>query len=435
VNLFLPMFGVGLVTSIHCVAMCGSMVLTYAVKGDQSGPLLGRMTPHFAYHAAKLTSYMLVGLLLGLIGSAFDLGGVRGWVTIGAGVFMVALGLNMTGKFPALRALSFRPPRFLMTLLSRTRKRAVSDANAGRSSIATPITFGLITGLMPCGPLQSAQLAAAATGTPVAGAIAMLGFGLGTMPLMLGFGAVSGALGAKFKQRMLVVAAVLVMVLGLVMVNRGAMLVGSPVTANTIKQAFVGAPAPVQSAEAYTTGADGVVEVPLVIENVRFQPQALSIPADKPVRLLVDRREENACSAQIAVPQLGVLVNLAPNAITAVDIPASPAGSYTLTCGMGMMAGTLQVGAGAAARAATVPPLAVPALLGLAALAGWQIIRRRKAVPEPAAPAAKKRGSHPAPVPVRSGAFLGLEPVEVILAGAVVLAAAILGLGFGGYFG
>jgi plastocyanin domain-containing protein len=68
------------------------------------------------------------------------------------------------------------------------------------------------------------------------------------------------------------------------------------------------------------------------------------IPADKPVRLIVDRREANACSAQLAVPQLGVLATLKDNGTTVVELPAAKAGSYTLTCGMGMMAGTLTVG-------------------------------------------------------------------------------------------
>jgi sulfite exporter TauE/SafE len=446
VNLFLPMLGVGIVTSVHCVAMCGSMVLTYAVKGDAGGPLLKRMVPHFAYQSAKLTSYVAVGLLLGAIGSAFNLGGVRGWVTVFAGGFMVLMGLNMTGKVPALRKLTLRPPKFLMDALQRTRRKANSDAAGGTPSLATPVTFGLLTGLMPCGPLQAAQLAAAATGSPVNGAIAMLGFGLGTMPLMLGFGAVSGMLGAKFKSRMMVAAAVLVMVLGLVMVDRGAMLVGSPVTSLSIRQAFVGAPvAASPSDDTFKTAADGVVEVPLVIANTQFQPAALSIPADKPVRLVVDRREQNACSAQLAVPQLGVLVNLKPNGTTTVDIPASKAGSYTLTCGMGMMAGTLSVGGGAAGadRGLLGNPSTLASALAVGLIGGWWVWRRRSDADAPvparggsSTPARKggspRRGA-PAPAPARGVAF-GLEPAELLIAGAAVVSAILVGLGAGGYF-
>ena len=343
-NLFLPMLGVGLVTSIHCVAMCGPLVLTYAVKGAGGGSFAKRMFPHFAYQGAKILSYMLVGLLLGSLGSLFDLGGLRGWVTVFAGALMVVLGVQMTGKVPALKCLAIKPPKVFVKTLSSLRKRAVADEASGRVSIATPITFGLLTGLMPCGPLMTAQVAAAGTGSAVNGALAMLGFGLGTAPLMLGFGAVSGALTVTFKRRMMFVAAILVALLGLVMLNRGLNLVGSPVTAQSIQYSIARTPSVDSPTDQYVTAADGVVEIPLVIENTKFAPRVVSIPADTPVRLVVDRREANACSDQIALPQLGVLQNLAPNATTIVELPATKAGTYTLTCGMGMMDGLLQVG-------------------------------------------------------------------------------------------
>ena len=89
---------------------------------------------------------------------------------------MILMGLNMTGKFPILRHLTLRPPKFLMKALQRVRRKANADETAGESSLATPIMFGSLTGLMPCGPLQAAQLAAAGTGSIHGGAVAMLGF-------------------------------------------------------------------------------------------------------------------------------------------------------------------------------------------------------------------------------------------------------------------
>lgn len=411
-NLFLPMLGVGLVTSIHCVAMCGPLVLTYAVKGAEEGTWLRRMLPHLAYQGAKILSYVLVGLALGALGSLFDFGGLRGWVTVFAGIFMVLLGLQMTGKFPALRRLSFRPPKALMNALGSLRKKANADEASGQVSLATPLTFGLLTGLMPCGPLQSAQIAAAGTGSALSGGLAMLGFGLGTAPLMLGFGAVSGALSLKFKQRMMVVAAVFIAILGLVMLNRGLMLVGSPVTAQSIRQMVVGSPAVQPGAEPqYAVDADGVAVVEIAIENVRFVPQVVSIPADRPVRLVVDRREDNSCSDQLAVPQLGVLVDLKPFATTTVDLPATKAGTYTLTCGMGMMSGSLVVGAAAAAATGAAFPL--PAVLAALAIVGlvvalWATSRT-------------------------SGARL--NPREAIVLGVLALAAVVAGLSLGGMLG
>lgn len=337
-DLFFPMLAIGLVTSVHCVAMCGPLVVTYAVKGSREGGVLQQAVPHLAYQAAKLVSYVTVGLLLGWIGSLVDVSGARGWVTLAAGVAMVAVGLQMTGRIPALARLMPRAPKPLVRALGRLRKPSDAGRDGGRG-LATPVAFGLLTGFMPCGPLIAAQIAAAGTGSPVPGAVAMLGFGLGTMPLMLGFGTASGMLSAPLKKRMTAVSAVFVAVLGLVMFNRGLALVGSPVTAQSIVRAVVPGDA---TAAGFAYADDGVAEVRLRIEDVEFRPQVIEVPAGTPVRLIVDRREDNACSAQLAVPQAGVLADLAPFGTTTVEIPALPEGRYALTCGMGMMDGEIR---------------------------------------------------------------------------------------------
>lgn len=433
-ELFLPALIVGLVTSVHCVAMCGCLVLTYAVKDDTEGPWLRRMLPHFAYQSAKILSYVTVGVLLGSIGLLLgldeSLGGFRGYFTVFASALMVLIGLQMTGWFPVLNKLTFRPPRWLMNALSKTRKRARDDEATGHSSLVTPVSFGLLTGLMPCAPLMAQQAAAAASGSPVSGAVIMLGFGLGTAPLMLGFGAVSGMLSQRVKTAMNVVAAVVIIGFGLVLLNRGLMLTGSPVTALTVQRAVLGAPATPGEPAAdvrFATAADGVAEIPLVIENTRFVPETVQIPADRPVRLVVDRREANACSDQLAVPQLGVLANLAPNGTTIVDLPAAKGGSYTLTCGMGMMSGSLVVGGAAAASAGSglMLPILGIAAVGVGGLAWWASRGRRTPVPEAACPLPEEGAA-------ASSAIFGLSPTEILLGAAAIAVAVVAGLAFGG---
>ena len=340
---FLSMFVVGLVTSVHCISMCGPMVVTYAVKSDESDRWQDKVVPNVAYQGAKLTSYVLVGFALGAIGGTFDLNGIRPWIMGAAGIFMIILGLGMTGRVAWAARLTPRPPRFLIDALTKLRRKASSDAKMGESSIATPIAFGLLTGLFPCAPLQAAELAAAGTGNALYGGLAMLAFGLGTMPLLFAFGTASSFIPTDWKRRMTFVLAFVVMGLGLVFLNRTALLVGFPVNSVTIKTAVLGAPASTGSG-AYKTGADGVVEVPLTIANTQYEPAALDIPADKPVRLIVDRKEDISCSDQIVFPQLGIRQDLKGNAITVVNLPATKAGTYTMTCGMGMMSGQLAVG-------------------------------------------------------------------------------------------
>ena len=349
-TLFLSMFALGLATSLHCIGMCGPMVVTYAVKGEEGGPWHKKLVPNVAYQAAKITSYVLVGLILGAIGSAFNLDGIRPWVMFAAGAFMIVLGLGMTGKVPWAARLTPRPPQFLIKALSNLRRKAKDDASQGESTLATPVAFGLLTGLMPCAPLQGAEIAAAATGSALLGGTAMLAFGLGTMPLMLAFGTASSFIPRDWKHRLSIVLAVVVMAFGLVFINRAAMLVGSPVTFNSVKTAVMGGPSVSATPDAaFKPGADGVVEVPLSIINTRYVPESLSIPADKPVRLLVNRQEDAACSDRLVIKQLGIDVPLAANAVTKVDLPATASGTYSMTCGMGMMSGRLVVGGSSAA--------------------------------------------------------------------------------------
>ncbi len=426
------MFTLGLGTSLHCVSMCGPLVLTVAARDTKDESLSKKLTPNLVYQGAKLVSYMLVGLLLGTIGSALNLDSIRPYVMFIAGAFMIVLGLGMTGKVPWAAKLTPRPPQWLMNVVKKLRKRASAEAAASEDTLTTPLFFGLITGLFPCGPLIAAQIMAAASGSALAGGLGMAAFALGTAPLMIAFGTAGSLIPAAWKQRAMVVLAVGVMVFGLVFINRGLMLTGAPVNFDTLKNAVVGT----QAAETtdYPVGADGVVEVPLVIENVAFSPSVLSIPADKPVRLVVDRREANACSDQLAIPQLGVLVNLAPNAVTNVELPAAPTGTYTLTCGMGMMSGQLAVGGAGTSGGSMLPWL----LLAMAATAGagwfaWSSGRRSPAASTASArksvsskrDTAKGSGSEAAPT------LFGFKPTEVVLIGAAIGLAIVAGIVLG----
>jgi uncharacterized protein len=379
--LFASMFAIGLATSVHCISMCGPMVVTYAVKTDGQSRWTSRVTANVAYQAAKLVSYLLVGLALGAVGTAFNLNGIRPWVMLAAGIFMVILGLGMTGKAPWAARLTPRPPRAFINAISRLRRRATSDAAAGESSIATPVSFGLLTGLMPCAPLMAAELAAASSGSISSGGLTMVAFGLGTLPLLFAFGTASSLIPGRWRKRLTFVLAFVVIAMGLVFLNRTAMILGFPVNAKTVETAVLGAKASaaVGPQPSYTTGDDGVVEVRLSVANARFAPADLQIPAGKPVRLIVDRPDANPCSKQLLIPGEHVSRELVDNGTTTIDLPATDAGSLTMTCGMGMMAGRLVVGGGGGGGR-PVPPWAWLAVSAVAvAVAFWVATRIKPA--------------------------------------------------------
>ena len=422
--LFTTMFALGLATSTHCVGMCGPMVVTYAVKGDDDGSWRSKLVPNLVYQFTKLLSYVTVGVILGAIGSTLNLKGIAPWATLVAGVFMVILGLGMTGRVPWAARLTPRPPKFLIASLSRLRRKATDDAAEGTASLATPAAFGLLTGLMPCAPLQGAELAAAASGSALTGGVGMLAFGLGTFPLLFAFGTASSLIPRAWKHRLNIALAIVVIVFGLVFLNRAAMLTGFPINASTIRAALVGSTT-TTAAPAYTTAADGVVEVPLTIRNTQYVPSTITIPAGKAVRIIVDRQEDVACSNALVLPQLGVNAPLADNAVTAVSVPPTKAGTYTMTCGMGMMSGVL-VASGSGGSAASGSPILWLLLAVVAAATALYFTRRRSA-------AVSTKGSQAATAaPVAT--ILGLSPTQIVITVAAIAVALIVGLVLGGYF-
>lgn len=439
------MFLLGLGTSLHCVSMCGPLVLTYAVKGETEGPWYRKLTPNVAYQSAKIVSYMLIGTLLGFLGVVFKLDAIRPWVMFMAGVYMIILGLGMTGEFPWAQRFTPRPPKFLMTWLMALRRKSNSDASKGENSLTTPVAFGLMTGLLPCGPLMAAEVSAAASGSVLTAALGMAAFGLGTAPLMVAFGTAGSLIPRVWKERMMVALAVGVMLFGLVFINRGLTLVGSPVNFNTAKQAVLGTAGSAAPAS-YKTGADGVVEVPLVVEGSKYIPSTLQIPAGKPVRLIVDRKDANSCSKVLVFPQLGVQKDLADNGQTIVDLPATKSGTYTMTCGMGMLSGALLVGAPPARAAGGISPLAL-LLLAVTGAGVAVVIKRRRTVEAP--PSAGTRHARPSGSASRRGStaggggsstgdgspsavFLGFSRAELVVVAALIASASVLGLVLGG---
>jgi len=338
------MFVLGLATSLHCVGMCGPMIVTYAVKSARDDSWLSSVVPNLAYQIARTLSYVLVGATLGAVGSAFDLTGIRPWVLVLAGVFMIILGLGMTGKFPWAARLSPRPPKALITALSNLRRRAVAEEHAGDSTWATPVAFGLLTGLLPCAPLQGAQIAAAASGSAMAGAVGMFAFALGTMPLLLVFGTTASRIPFSWKHRLNMVLAVVVMLFGLAFIDRAALLFGSPVTFASARLAITGTEN--ERASGFETAPDGVVEVPFQILNDEYVPETVFIPAGEQVRLLIKRQDgdcahEGMCAAAIVIGSLDINATLKPNAVTAVELPVTKAGSYMMSSPCGMITGRL----------------------------------------------------------------------------------------------
>jgi len=203
----IAVFLYGLITSLHCVGMCGgiqfSVCATYQSDGHDRR---SKLKPTVLYNLGRMISYTLIGGLLGGIGSAVVMTvDTRMNFRFVIGILMVLMGIGMLTRLPMLQRLMPRMPKFIGLRLRR---------KIGNSS---PFVVGLLTGFKPCGPMQTAQLYALATASMMTGALTMFLFSVSTVPIMLGFGLVTTSLSQKFAGKMMVVGAVIVIFLGLIL--------------------------------------------------------------------------------------------------------------------------------------------------------------------------------------------------------------------------
>ena len=213
VSIYGVLFMSGLLGSLgHCLGMCGPLVM---MVGFQLHERKLAAVPAFAlYHSSRLAVYAVLGVIAGGIGSLLGvgsgLGQLAGVVSLVLGVALVVLGASYLGWLPLGRIEG--SGRWLNRMMSRALKRG------GTGGIAL---LGALNGLLPCGLVYSALLLAAATGGPVAGAAGMAVFGLATVPALMVVGLGARALGVRWRQALLRVAGVFIIVVGVQLVLRG----------------------------------------------------------------------------------------------------------------------------------------------------------------------------------------------------------------------
>ena len=338
------LFTVGLLTSVHCVAMCGGINLAQCLGGCEDGSCgdkrqglltFSNFRPAILYNTGRVASYTIIGGLAGALGSAVSFSGAaKGIVQIAAGIFMVILGLNMLGMFGFLRAFVPRLPKFLTS--------RIDGGKRGKG----PLFVGLLNGLMPCGPLQAMQLYALSTGSPARGALSMLFFSLGTVPLMFGLGAFGSLMSKKFAGRVMKAGAVLVIVMGVVMFSNGTALSGLGIGFDSFASAPDAAPDTTQNVIAGNTGSAAIQDITTPLTR-RGYP-ALTVKAGTPVRwnLYAEKGTINGCNNAIVIPEFKIEKRLRAGD-NIIEFTPMKAGKFRYSCWMGMIRGTITVVDGA----------------------------------------------------------------------------------------
>ena len=239
-------FLVGLLGGAHCIGMCGPLVTIYASKMDPKRADGGteaaghrkrgrgrgsHLTPfevrqHALFNVGRATSYTLLGALMGALGGLVFLGlgevtataeTVRGVVGVGIGAAVIVIGGHyVLGRISV--GIQLPGTGRVMSRLTDWVERLASGPGI--------VGLGAMHGLLPCPILYPAYLYAFASGSAVAGAVALAALGLGTIPAVFAYGTIIESVGAVHRRRLHRVLGVVFLALGYVLFAHGLMSLG-----------------------------------------------------------------------------------------------------------------------------------------------------------------------------------------------------------------
>lgn len=211
----------GAAGSVHCLAMCGPLVLALRVGvgagrgGDGSTGLKARESISL-YHGARIATYAAAGVIAGFAGQALALANLGRALSVAAGLSLIVLALRRAGlSIGAGAGAGGRVTRVLSRVMAGARRRAEGRPIAGL------LAAGAINALLPCGLVYAALAAAAAMGSMPAAAAFMVSFGLGTLPALAAAPLLAGSVPASVRSRLRLAVPAALAAVGVLLIARG----------------------------------------------------------------------------------------------------------------------------------------------------------------------------------------------------------------------
>ncbi len=193
---FFTLFLLGFFGGTHCVGMCGGLSSAFAL---QLPPHLNRLGLIVLLNLGRISSYVLIGLIVGLVGqigiSLDDTRWLQNGLYIAANILLLLLGLYLAGLSTAATQIE-RIGRPIWKRLNPILNRLLPI-----KSVPACFGVGMLWGWLPCGLVYSASLYALGSGNAVQGGLYMLAFALGTLPNLLAMGIFAAQLKILLQRR------------------------------------------------------------------------------------------------------------------------------------------------------------------------------------------------------------------------------------------
>lgn len=335
------------VGGLTCLAVQGGLLASTIAAREEDDLEKGdkrkhNVWPTLAFLATKLIAYTILGFILGAFGGALNISpNIQITMQFIAGLYMVAIALNLLNIHPIFRYAVIQPPRFLTKIVRNQSKS---------KDLFAPAFLGAMTIFIPCGTTLAMEALAISSANAFLGAAIMFTFVLGTAPLFFGVGWLTAVLGDNFRQRFLKLAAFAVLYLGITSVNGSLVAFGSPITLQSMAE---NSPIQIDLSGGQATAnqedlndsvklVGGVQNVDITVAANGYSPNNIQVKSGMPVKLNLTTVGQLGCTSAFRMPQLGITKTLSQGPNEVEFTPKSP-GKLTFTCSMGMYRGVINV--------------------------------------------------------------------------------------------
>lgn len=200
----------GLMSSAHCIGMCGPLAMSLPVHHlSRTGQLLSMLL----YHLGRILTYSFLGLLFGMAGRGLYLAGFQQWFSIGTGILMLLLAVHYfmgrSNGYPVWMQRWYQPLQVVMGRLLK------------QKGLYSFLLLGMANGLLPCGMVYIAVIGAIGLGDPLQSAGFMMAFGLGTFPAMFLMSWFGIRIGMDVRMKFKRAVPFLIAAMGIILILRG----------------------------------------------------------------------------------------------------------------------------------------------------------------------------------------------------------------------
>lgn len=327
------------VGGLTCLAVQGGLLASVIAEREEESSMRRGTAKHALYATgafliSKYIAYIALGFLLGSFGGALNIGGrTQTIMQFAAGLYMVAVALNLLNIHPIFRYVIIQPPRFLTRLVRNQSKS---------KDLFAPGLLGAMTILIPCGTTLAMEALAISSANGFIGATIMAVFILGTMPLFFGIGFITSILGEAFKTKFLRLAAIAVIYLGVNSMNGSLVALGSPLTLQSVAESFpsinLDSDDKNQNTDQSTTQT-----AQIDVSPNGYSPNYIKVKKDQEVTLILKSKGAYSCASAFRIPSLGIKKDIGFNATETVTFTPAKKGRIAFNCSMGMYRGVIEV--------------------------------------------------------------------------------------------